>query len=159
MKLRERIENHPIVVTGAALLLGFLAGLAAYEGLLRIARLHVISEHEYRNIVIPHREAKPRGNDKARPQRPKVKTVPWHDADRPSGSPDGPKRNGFPKIHVVREGDTLWVIAKQYYGDGRYWRIIVEANSEAFDGDRFNSGMTIKIPDPPQVSPAPEGQD
>ena len=32
------------------------------------------------------------------------------------------------RMHVVAKGDTLWRIAVKYYGDGRKWRDIANAN-------------------------------
>lgn len=45
--LRERVENHPIVFFLGAILAGFLAGLAAYQGVLNISdqMLVLTSEH------------------------------------------------------------------------------------------------------------------
>jgi nucleoid-associated protein YgaU len=37
--------------------------------------------------------------------------------------------------HTVAEGDTLWSIAKDKYGDGRLWRKIFDANSEIITAD------------------------
>jgi nucleoid-associated protein YgaU len=31
----------------------------------------------------------------------------------------------------VKKGDTLWAISKKYYGDGKKWRKILEANPQA----------------------------
>jgi LysM repeat protein len=33
-----------------------------------------------------------------------------------------------PKTHVVKKGDTLWGIAKKYYGNGTLWKTIYTAN-------------------------------
>jgi 5'-nucleotidase/UDP-sugar diphosphatase len=32
------------------------------------------------------------------------------------------------KEHVITAGDTLWDLAKTYYGDGTMWSKIAEAN-------------------------------
>ena len=31
-------------------------------------------------------------------------------------------------VHYVKANENLWGIAEHYYGDGAYWRSIVEAN-------------------------------
>ena len=36
--------------------------------------------------------------------------------------------SGVKAVYKVKKGDTLWNIAKKYYGDGRKWRKILEAN-------------------------------
>ena len=43
MTLKERVENNPVVWLLGALLTGFGAGIATYEGILRIAHLEVVS--------------------------------------------------------------------------------------------------------------------
>lgn len=47
MNIRERIENNLVIVFLATLLTGFLAGIGAYEAILNIAHLKVISEAQY----------------------------------------------------------------------------------------------------------------
>ncbi|HEX8318885.1 hypothetical protein [Longimicrobium sp.] len=44
MNLKERVEAHSVWWLLSALLAGFLAGLATYSGILRIASLHVVSQ-------------------------------------------------------------------------------------------------------------------
>ena len=43
MKLKERVENNPVVWLLGALVTGFGAGIGTYEGILRIAHLEVVS--------------------------------------------------------------------------------------------------------------------
>jgi nucleoid-associated protein YgaU len=38
--------------------------------------------------------------------------------------------NGSKKYHTVKKGDCLWNIAKKYYGDGRLYTKIYEANKD-----------------------------
>lgn len=38
--------------------------------------------------------------------------------------------NGNKKYHTVKKGDTLWSIAKKYYGDGRMYTKIYQANKD-----------------------------
>lgn len=47
MNMRERIENNLAVVFLATLVTGFLAGIGAYEAILRMAHLRVISAAQY----------------------------------------------------------------------------------------------------------------
>jgi LysM repeat protein len=42
--------------------------------------------------------------------------------------------------YVVKKGDTLWNIAKKYYGDGKQWRKIMAENS-----DKVKNPKTLKI--------------
>ncbi len=52
------------------------------------------------------------------------------------------------RIHVVRKGDTLELIAKQYYGDPGKWNLIYFANNAQLSGGRpLRTGMELEIPD------------
>lgn len=48
-------------------------------------------------------------------------------------------------MHVVAKGDTLWRIAKQYYGDGKRWGDIAKANNIS-NPERIYVGMKLTIP-------------
>ena len=49
--------------------------------------------------------------------------------------------------YVVKRGDTLWSIAKQYYGDGRKWRVILEANTKKITSPKaLKVGTVLEIP-------------
>ena len=45
------------------------------------------------------------------------------------------------KTHTVTSGDTLWAIAKKYYGDGAKWNVIYDANKTAIEDDAKRHGM------------------
>ncbi|WP_295806279.1 5'-nucleotidase C-terminal domain-containing protein [uncultured Nitratireductor sp.] len=49
------------------------------------------------------------------------------------------------KTHTIVRGDTLWEIARTYYGDPAKWRSIAEANPD-IDANRLDIGMTIEVP-------------
>ena len=59
------------------------------------------------------------------------------------------------RVHLVRAGDDLWSLAEQYYGEGRQWRRIAEANPEVLTGgpDRLVVGWRLRIPDEGSSSP------
>ena len=46
-----------------------------------------------------------------------------------------PETSEIQDTHTVVEGDTLWAIAKNLYGDGRLWRRIFDANSSVITAD------------------------
>jgi nucleoid-associated protein YgaU len=51
-----------------------------------------------------------------------------------------------PNPRKVKEGDTLWQIAQEVYGDGNRWRQIRDANLWILDPDRIQAGWWIQIP-------------
>ena len=58
-------------------------------------------------------------------------------------------------IHVVEPGDELWTLAEHYYGHGREWRRIAEANPRLLTGgpDRLSVGWRLAIPSADQHRP------
>lgn len=54
---------------------------------------------------------------------------------------------GGGRVHVVRRGDTLYGLARQYYGDAARWRDIWNANrARVPHPDRLTVGMKLIIP-------------
>ena len=63
-------------------------------------------------------------------------------------------------LYRVESGDTLWALAERFYGSGRRWQEIANANNMA-SGDGLVAGSVIKIPlaaddASPEPQPAPE---
>lgn len=50
------------------------------------------------------------------------------------------------RTHVVQKDDTLYSIAKRYYGDGSKWKVILDANRQLESERSLPVGMTIVIP-------------
>lgn len=48
--------------------------------------------------------------------------------------------------YTVKSGDTLWGIAKTYYGDGSQWKRIADANPQIGDPDLIYPGWELAIP-------------
>lgn len=50
--------------------------------------------------------------------------------------------------YTVREGDTLWAIAEQFYGDGNEWQKIYQANRNVIgdNPDLIQPGQQLTIP-------------
>lgn len=67
-------------------------------------------------------------------------------ADRPVEQKAHPDRHAH--VHVVESGDDLWSLAEHYYGHGREWRKIAEANPDLLTGgpDRLEVGWRLTIP-------------
>jgi len=50
-------------------------------------------------------------------------------------------------FHTIREGDSIDLLADQYYGDTRFWWIIADYNGLSFPLELPESGTVIRIPD------------
>jgi nucleoid-associated protein YgaU len=51
------------------------------------------------------------------------------------------------KVHVVKEGESLWKIAKAELGNGAHWNKIYEANKDVMKSpEALKTGMKLKIP-------------
>ena len=62
---------------------------------------------------------------------------------KPAAGVAGPART-----YTVRKGDSLWKIAKQFYGKGSAWPRIHEANKDVIhDPDMIQPGWTLRIPE------------
>ncbi len=59
-------------------------------------------------------------------------------------------RPRWPRIHVVRPGDTLRALAQAYYGDPNLWEQIYDANADKIDRGLPQEGATLTIPAPKQ---------
>ena len=66
---------------------------------------------------------------------------------KPSDSASAKKAPDRPKTYVVEEGDTLYGIAKRFYGSIQAWKMIREANKAIISSDnRLKAGDTIVLP-------------
>jgi 5'-nucleotidase len=54
------------------------------------------------------------------------------------------------QTHVVQRGDTLYGLARQYYGDGKLWTVIRDANpGKVKNGTIISIGTELTIPPKP----------
>lgn len=84
---------------------------------------------------------------------PVVDPTPTPPANEPVTTPSVPEKRstpGFPKKHEVLDGESLWEIARQYYGRGDRYDRILAANPSLGDGEFLRAGDTIDIPAPPK---------
>jgi len=59
----------------------------------------------------------------------------------------GPKAAGETEFYTIQKGDTLFKIAKQFYGNGNKYPEIFEANKEVIkDANLIYPGQQIRIP-------------
>jgi nucleoid-associated protein YgaU len=67
----------------------------------------------------------------------------------PSTSEDSTKSadSSYTQWYEVKKGDTLWKIAKQFYGDGSLYPDIFKANQDTLtDPDKIKVGQKLRIP-------------
>ena len=51
------------------------------------------------------------------------------------------------RVYVVRKGDSLWKIAKRYYGDGKRYRLIAQANRRKISNpNRIRPRQRLVVP-------------
>ena len=61
--------------------------------------------------------------------------------------PNGKDKNQGNKTHTVGKGDSLWSLAKKYYGDGNKWKKIYEANKNLIKNPNLiKDGWKLVIP-------------
>ena len=59
---------------------------------------------------------------------------------------DTPPAEEF-QTYVVLKGDTLWKISRKFYGSGKHWKKIFEANRDIISNpDKVRAGTELKIP-------------
>lgn len=74
------------------------------------------------------------------------KTIPGVPTDPPAATP-APAKDAYTQWYEVKSGDTLWKIAKQYYGDGSLYPDIFKANQDILsDPDKIKVGQKLRIP-------------
>ena len=65
----------------------------------------------------------------------------------PTYAPAPTYGGGSGRTHTVAKGDTLFGLARQYYGDQSKWRTIYDANrNELPDPNRIRVGQRLVIP-------------
>ena len=74
-------------------------------------------------------------------EKPAPKPAPEKTAPKPAVTTEGPQ------THTVQKGDTLFSLAKRYYGDGKLWTKILDANKDKIkDVSTVPVGTVLKIP-------------
>ncbi|MEE9212130.1 MAG: LysM peptidoglycan-binding domain-containing protein [Phycisphaeraceae bacterium] len=62
-----------------------------------------------------------------------------------------------PTIHYVKNGETLYDIAKRYYGDGNLWRIIARANRDRVsENGRVAVNVRLTVPNISRLATHPD---
>lgn len=80
------------------------------------------------------------------PYYPPPAPPPWFPQNPNPPTPNNPIFQ--PAVITVATGDTLWALARHYYGAGTEWRRIWEANQPLTSGDPYEltPGETIRLP-------------
>ncbi len=116
---------------------------ATAESQLRVLEKRVAeAQDDYRALLKRNEELQYRAAEKAAGLvgRPK-----------PAAPPKARKKilpPAWPKRHVVKAGDTLRTMAKEYYGDPNQWEKIYDANREKVERGLPAEGATLVIPAP-----------
>jgi len=70
-----------------------------------------------------------------------------HASDAPNSSETPPPTAAPVQVHFVAKGESLFGIAKRYYGDGNQWRRIAEHNRGKVSADgAVREGVRLEIP-------------
>lgn len=73
------------------------------------------------------------------PESPKASETPPIEPTKPAG-----------QTYVIQRDDTLWNVAKRFYGKGSMWKVIAEANADRIpDPHNPTAGVEIVIPAQP----------
>lgn len=79
---------------------------------------------------------------------PDAGVAPSASVPAPAPSAEPPAREKQVTRYTIKADDTLWSIARRFYGKGNQWRRIYEANKDVIPNpDRPSQGVTITIPD------------
>ena len=109
-------------------------GDADLDELTAIAKAEEGDETSTGSSLIPVRREKGVGKNEGKVSVEREKTAPKKGPDRP-------------KTYVVEDGDTLYGVAKRFYGSIHAWKAIREANKALISSDnRLRAGDTIVLP-------------
>ena len=107
---------------------------ADLDELKKMARAEDGGETSTGSSLIPVRREDGAGKKEGKVSGEKEKAVPKKGPDRP-------------KTYVVEDGDTLYGVAKRFYGSIQAWKAIREANKALISSDnRLRAGDTIVLP-------------
>jgi LysM repeat protein len=85
--------------------------------------------------------------DTTQPPAPPIVQVKDPPVAVPAPAPDAPRGK---RTHIVKSGETLWSISKDYFGSAEYYTKIADA-SNLREKDRIRVGQVLVIPTIPNV--------
>jgi LysM repeat protein len=75
---------------------------------------------------------------------PKKEVTTTTKTSRPANSSPSPNKD---TTYTAKSGDTLWSIAKKFYGNGEYYKVLFEENSNILINENaLTSGQKLKLP-------------
>lgn len=78
---------------------------------------------------------------------PKDPLPDFSDVNSGSSSAEVTNEQSEQQSYTVEKGDTLWKIAKHFYGDGSKYPVIFQANTDQLKNpDLIHPGQVLKIP-------------
>ena len=97
------------------------------------------------DLTKPQESVIPAVNEQPEPVVPDVVPEP---VDTPS-EPDKPAA----RYHTVNAGENLYRISELYFGEGRFWKIVLDANPDVITNpDVIKEGWKLRIPYPEEVA-------
>jgi len=97
------------------------------------------------DLTEPQETVIPAVNDQPEPVAPVVEPEP---IDTPT-EPEKPAA----RYHTVKAGENLYRISELYFGEGRFWKIILDANPNVITNpDVIKEGWKLRIPYPEEVA-------
>jgi len=128
---------------------GRAAELAAQIGRLKSNNEQLLRENE-RLASENRRYASRQGSRLHRPEEPGIRRIEIRlPGSGGPGAPVGRKATGSRgpryKTYVVKRNDSLWTIAKQFYGDASKYKLIEKANNLR-ENQTLPIGMKLRIP-------------
>jgi LysM repeat protein len=113
---------------------------------------------EEKEIETPKRKTRPVRQKPAvaEPPRKTEKIEAFEPAEEPAEkepavtvppAPAEEKKSAEPVTYRVKRGDSLWKLARKFYGDPNLWKKIYDANKDVIKNpNRIYPGQTLKIP-------------
>ena len=94
-------------------------------------------------VIVPPPRSEEKAAIKPEPKEPVVEPAP------PVVEPEPAVAQQY---YTVGKGDTLYTIAEKYYGHGRHWKVIYNANKDIIKNpDIVPQGLKLRIPRPEEV--------
>jgi nucleoid DNA-binding protein len=141
------LPMRPIAIAGAAVVAAVVVALLIFRGGEEEAEAPPAEALEEEVVQPPPVEPAPPPAEEI-VEAPEAVPEPEPPTITPEEEPPSLAMEGMPaKVHAVRRGDTLWDLAKAYYGKAAYWPLIFRANQPLLSNPDFVMvGIDLIIP-------------